>query len=38
MFEILLPGAVRVESRVLDGSAQCTYMIPLSPASEPPEA
>jgi predicted ArsR family transcriptional regulator len=38
MFEILLPGAVRVESRVLDGSSQCTYIIPLSPASKPPEA
>jgi predicted ArsR family transcriptional regulator len=38
MFQTLLPGAVRLESRVLDGSSQCTYIIPLSPVSNTPEA
>lgn len=38
MFQILLPGAVRLESRVLDGSSQCTYIIPLSTTNKPPEA
>jgi predicted ArsR family transcriptional regulator len=37
MFQILLPGAVRLESRVLDGASQCTYVIPLSPANKAPE-
>jgi predicted ArsR family transcriptional regulator len=37
MFQILLPGAVRVESRVLDGSAQCTYVIPLTLANKASE-
>jgi predicted ArsR family transcriptional regulator len=32
MFQILLPGAVRLESHVLDGSSQCTYVIPLTQA------
>jgi predicted ArsR family transcriptional regulator len=36
MFQILLPGAVRLETRVLDGSPQCTYIIPLSPVSRAP--
>ncbi len=34
MLRILLPGAVRLESRVLDGSAQCTYVIPLLPVKD----
>ena len=38
MFQILLPGAVRLESRVLDGSSQCTYVIPLLPVHKAPEA
>jgi predicted ArsR family transcriptional regulator len=38
MFRMLLPGAVRLESRVLDGSSQCTYIIPLLAASETTEA
>jgi predicted ArsR family transcriptional regulator len=38
MFRILLPGAVRLESRVLDGSSQCTYIIPLSAVNKTPEA
>ena len=37
MFQILLPGAVRLGSRVLDGSPQCTYVIPLSSANKAPE-
>jgi predicted ArsR family transcriptional regulator len=37
MFQILLPGSVRLESRVLDGSPYCTYVIPLSPKRETPE-
>jgi predicted ArsR family transcriptional regulator len=37
MFQILLPGAVRLESRVLDGSSQCTYVIPLAPVEQPAE-
>jgi len=38
LFQILLPGSVRLESRVLDGSSHCTYVIPLSPAHKTPEA
>jgi predicted ArsR family transcriptional regulator len=38
MFQILLPGSVRLESRVLDGSSQCTYVIPFSPMNKTPEA
>jgi predicted ArsR family transcriptional regulator len=38
MFQMLLPGAVRLESRVLDGSSQCTYIIPLLPVNKAPEA
>jgi len=38
MFQILLPGAVRLESHVLDGSSHCTYVIPLSPANRTSEA
>jgi predicted ArsR family transcriptional regulator len=38
MLQILLPGAVRLESRVLDGSSQCTYVIPLTAAHNSPEA
>jgi predicted ArsR family transcriptional regulator len=38
MFQILLPGAVRLESRVLNGSSQCTYVIPLTPADKVSEA
>jgi DeoR family transcriptional regulator, suf operon transcriptional repressor len=34
MIRALLPGAVRLESRVLDGSSHCTYVIPLLPSSE----
>ena len=38
MFQILLPGAVRLESHVLDGSLRCTYVIPLTPANRASEA
>jgi predicted ArsR family transcriptional regulator len=38
MFQLLLPGAVRLESRVLDGTSQCTYVIPLSSVTKTPEA
>jgi predicted ArsR family transcriptional regulator len=38
LFQILLPGSVRLESRVLDGSPHCTYAIPPAPARKAPEA
>jgi predicted ArsR family transcriptional regulator len=38
MMQLLLPGAMRLESRVLDDSTQCTYVIPLSAASHTTEA
>jgi predicted ArsR family transcriptional regulator len=37
MFQILLPGAVRVESQLRDGAAQCTYVVPLIAADKASE-
>lgn len=38
LIQLLLPGAVRLESRVLDGSAHCTYAIAPSQAKSTAEA
>jgi predicted ArsR family transcriptional regulator len=38
LFQILLPGSVRLKSRVLDGTSHCTYVIPLSSTHNIPGA